>query len=114
MRFLIIAIVTLAACSAATQNYSGDLRPIAGTCDPPSEALLTLRNTTIIFAPASGTTLLRGKIDGQVASADLKLIDPGKQPYHLSFQGVLNGRIITGTYVTPRCRYAATLRLTDD
>jgi hypothetical protein len=114
MRLFLLALLPLAACAAATQNYAGDVRPIAGTCDPASQAVLTIRNRSIIFAPASGTTLLRGERSGQSTNASLTLTDPNKHPYQLTFQGTLEGDTITGTYTTPRCRYAAALRLTND
>jgi hypothetical protein len=114
MRLLILALILLAGCAAATRNYAGDVRPIAGTCDPASQAVLTIRDKAIIFAPASGTIFLRGALAGQSANADLTLTDPNKHPYHLTFQGVLEGRSISGTYTTPRCRYAATLHLIND
>jgi len=114
MRLILLALLPLAACAAATQNYAGDVRPIAGTCDPAGQAVLTISNKSIIFAPASGTLFLRGELSGDSASASLTVTDPNKQPYRLTFQGTLEGKTIAGTYTTPRCRYAATLRLTGD
>jgi len=116
MRFLCLALVPLVACStlANSANYAGQLRPVAGTCDPASQAVLTLRQKKIVFAPAAGTILLRGELIGQRAAAELTLPDANKHPYKLSFQGILAGKDINGTYATPRCRYAVTLHLTSD
>ncbi len=117
MRALLCLLAPLIACSctAATMNYAGPLRPIAGTCDPTTQAVLTRRDTTIIFAPAAGTLFLQGKLSEQKnLAASLILTDPNKQPYHLSFLGLLDGTHISGTYTTPRCRYAADLTLTHD
>ncbi len=117
MRLPPLALLPLlaSACAAPTQNYAGTIRPMAGTCDPTTQAVLTRRDTTIIFAPAAGTLILRGKLTpDQNLAADLTLTDPNKQPYHLTFQGTLIGSRIAGTYTTPRCRYAADLNLTAD
>ena len=105
----------LCSCTAQTLNYAGTLRPVAGTCDPAMQAVLTMRDTTIIFAPAAGTLLLRGdRGDERNLTAALILTDPNKQPYRLSFQGRLDNNHVTGTYTTPRCRYEADLALTHD
>jgi hypothetical protein len=111
-----LAIVPLAACAIAadTLNYAGTMRPLAGTCDPPSQALLTLRRTDIVFAPSSGTLYLQGQLIGQSATAQLDLTDPNKHRYHLQFQAMRTGKNITGTYTTPACRYSVTLHLTGD
>lgn len=109
-------LIPLAACSmvADTLNYAGPMRPVAGTCDPESQAALTLHKTDTVFAPASGTLELHGQVSGQSVMAQLDLTDPNKHPYHLLFEGVRDGKDITGTYTTPRCRYAVTLHLTGD
>jgi hypothetical protein len=101
MRFLCLALAPLATCStmAHSANYAGELRPVAGTCDPASQAVLTLRGTAIVFAPAA---------------AQLTLSDANKHPYRLAFQATLAGNDIIGTYSTPRCRYAVKLHLTRD
>ena len=116
LSIFIPALFPLAACSLLpdTLNYGGTLRPVSGTCDPPTEAVLTIRKADIIFAPASGTLLLRGRITGNALSAGLALTDPNKHPYQLAFQGTRMGTQIAGTYSTPRCRYAVTLHLTGD
>jgi hypothetical protein len=99
---------------AHSANYAGELRPVAGTCDPASQAVLTLRGTAIVFAPAAGTILLHGEVAGQQAAAQLTLSDANKHPYRLAFQATLAGNDIIGTYSTPRCRYAVKLHLTRD
>jgi len=116
MRPQILILIPFAACSipADTLNYAGRMQPLLGTCDPPSEAAITIRNSEIIFTPAAGTIALRGKLSSDSATAELVLIDPNKHPYRLSFQGVRHGKTIAGTYFTPRCRYAITLHLTQD
>jgi hypothetical protein len=103
------------ACTAPTLNYAGSLRPVTGTCDPATQAVLTRRDTSIIFAPAAGTLILHGELSAEKnLAADLILADPNKQSYHLTFQGQLDGKKIVGTYTTPRCRYAVNLLLTGD
>ena len=117
MRAYFFALLPLIACScsAETMNYAGTLRPLAGTCDPTMQAVLTRRGTTIVFAPAAGTLILRGQLSGEKnLAASLTLADPNKQPYRLAFEGILEGTHISGTYNTPRCRYRADLALTGD
>ena len=113
---LILCLPFLAgACTAPTLNYAGTLRPIAGTCDPTEQAVLTRRDTTIIFAPAAGTIELHGQLtNDKNLAAQLTLTDPNKQPYRLTFQGQLDGKRVDGTYTTPRCRYTVNLSLTTD
>jgi hypothetical protein len=104
-----------AACTADTLNYVGTMRPVAGTCDPTTQAVLTRRDTTIIFAPAAGTLELHGQLSNEkILAARLTLTDPNKQPYSLTFRGQLDGKRIDGTYTTPRCRYTVNLSLTTD
>ncbi len=117
MRQVLILCLPLivAACTADTLNYAGNLRPIAGTCDPTSQAILTRRDTTIIFAPAAGTLELHGQLtNDKNLAAKLTLTDPNKQPYNLTFEGELDGKRVDGTYTTPRCHYAVNLTLTTD
>jgi hypothetical protein len=111
-----VALISLASCSMAdaTLTYAGTMRPVSGTCDPQSQAALTLRKTDIVFAPASGTLELRGQLNNQSVSALLDLTDPNKHAYHLRFEGIRSGKEIAGIYTTPRCRYAVTLHLTGD
>jgi hypothetical protein len=114
-RFVILLPAFACACSAPTLNYAGTLRPVAGTCDAQSQAVLTRRDTTILFAPAAGTLTLHGRLNDQkTLAAVLTLQDPNKQPYRLVFQGRLDGNHVSGTYVTPRCHYAVDLSLTQD
>jgi hypothetical protein len=112
---LILLPFLAAGCSAPTLNYAGTIRPVTGTCDPTSQAILTRRDTTIIFAPAAGTIMLRGQLNAaETLTAGLTLTDPNKKPYQLTFQGTLQGKHIDGSYITPRCRYAVDLTLTGD
>jgi hypothetical protein len=116
MRNCLLALISLAGCTinAHTINYVGIMRPVAGTCDPQSEASLTLRGSEIVFAPASGTIFLRGQLTGQTAAAALSLTDPNKRAYPLTFDGTKIGKNISGTYITPRCRYAVVLHQSSD
>ncbi len=114
MRIACLAIpLALCTCAAETIDYVGTMRPLAGTCDPASEASATLRATNLIFAPASGTLLLRGEASAQNLTASLALTDPDKRPYTLTFQGTLKGKDMAGTYTTPSCRYDVALHRTN-
>ncbi len=110
------ALLVLAACTglAETRTYAGPQRPIAGACDPASHATLTRRGTSIVLAPNDGTLTLQGMLAGSELSASTTLTGADKHPYRLTFAGQLAGTQITGTLVTPRCRYALNLALTDD
>lgn len=114
-RTLLIALI-LAGCSGAgrTVVYAGPATPLAGACDPPAQAALTVRGEAIIFVPDSGTLELRGLRNGMRFTADLNLVGADKKPYKLVFSGNLQGRVLRGTYITPRCRYSVALARTGD
>jgi hypothetical protein len=105
--FLLLA---LSCCGDREILFSGPVRPLSGTCDPPATAALTIRHHAILFAPDTGTLALQGTIDpsGHITAA-LTLPGADRAPYHLTLDASRNAGTITGTYATPRCRYAVTL-----
>jgi hypothetical protein len=114
MRFCGMLLLLSSCSDTRTVNFAGDLKPLAGVCDPQTRATLTLRRGQIIFAPAEGTLLLHGEINGTALTANLHLVDANKRPYTLSFHGTRSGPDIQGVYETPRCKYSTALQQTAD
>ena len=103
-----------AGCAASRMDhFAGLLVPEAGTCDPPSRAELTLNGSRVLFTPREGIISLEGVIaaDGAIrAGAMSNGMDHA--PYRQAFVGNLTGRLVIGTFTTPRCRYIANLTAT--
>ena len=119
-RISLLLVLGVSACASnpvgMQGRWVGTVKPISGTCDPASQAVLTIRSGSAppyaaIFAPTGGVLTLRGNSDGnsQVA-ADLHTTGMNHQPYVLAFSGNRNGDLITGTYITQRCRSDVELR----
>ncbi len=103
--------LSLAACESPETLFNGTLQPLSGTCDPSATAVLTLRHHAVAFTPNTGTLVLRGTAEkGGHLSAELTLPGIDHKPYPLSLDATLQGDIVKGTYSTPRCRYAVSLR----
>jgi hypothetical protein len=93
-------------------TYAGDLTPTSGSCEPPGRAMLIRHGRYVQFTPRQGVLILDGQIapDGQVtASLDTQGAD--RKPYHLILRAQLAANQVTGTYITPRCRYAVSLSI---
>ena len=93
--------------------YMGTLHPTGGTCDPPAQASLQVRNNAVDFTPNLGTLTLHGQMgpDGEIR-ASLTVIGAEKKPYTLKFDTPASGanpNTIEGRYITPRCTYSITL-----
>ena len=112
MKVLVVVTALLSACSAesSSRQYTGLLNPIAGSCDPPAQATLTMRGRALLFAPNSGTLVLTGAQDGNALVATQTLTGADRSPYVLEFKGVLHDAKVSGTYQNARCRYQVTLR----
>ena len=111
---LLALAVALSACAnnptGIQGRWVGTVKPVAGTCDPASQAVLTIETGrtppyAAIFSPTAGVLTLHGTSDGtgQVA-ADLHATGMNHQPYVLSFTATRAGDAITGIYVSSRCR----------
>lgn len=107
-----IVVAALTGCAAVPRvTYTGTLTPLSGTCDPASPATLIQTDATVQFTPQNGVLYLDGTIspDGAVhASAETPGMD--RKPYRLVLTAQRQADRIAGTYTTPRCRYAVTLR----
>ncbi len=92
-------------------RWIGTVKPASGSCDPASQAILSIASGrtppyTAIFTPTGGVLALQGSSDGiGHVTADLHTIGMNHQPYALAFSGTRDGDLITGIYITPRCRY---------
>ncbi len=114
-RILALLPLMLAACADAPSTiYAGPVTPQSGMCDPVSQATLTLRKSAFVFAPDSGTIILTGHLTAGQLAASLTLPGADKKPYPVTFAANLNATTISGTYITPRCRYAVSLHATTD
>ncbi len=111
---LLVLAAALCACTNSPTGiqgrWVGTVKPVAGTCDPVSQAVLIIEAGrtppySALFSPTAGVLALQGTSDGtgQVA-ADLHGTGMNHQPYVLSFAATRTGNAITGTYITPRCR----------
>jgi hypothetical protein len=91
-------------------TYGGDLTPTSGSCEPTGRAMLTRHGRYVQFTPREGVLILDGQIapDGQV-TASLDTHGADRKPYHLTLRAQLTANQVTGTYTTPRCRYAVSL-----
>jgi hypothetical protein len=107
----VMLLAALAGCSANQPvTYAGDLTPTAGTCDPPARAVLIRRGHYVQFTPRQGVLILDGQVaPGGRISAEADRPGADGKPYRLLLQAALAGPAITGSYVTPRCRYAVKL-----
>jgi len=108
-------VLLLSACTNPETLFSGPTKPIAGTCDPPTTSVLTLRHRAVAFAPNTGALVLRGMEDpsGHL-TASLTLRGADHKPYALILDADRHDAVIEGTYTTPRCRYLIALRQTAD
>ena len=116
MRHVLPVLLTLAACNSIyqTRTYAGRQTPLAGICNPPSQASLTQRGSQFILAPGDGTLTLEGPAAGDILHLEATLIGADRLPYRLVFQGQLAKAEIVGTLTTPRCRYALAFKRTGD
>lgn len=91
-------------------RWVGTVKPVSGSCDPASQAILSIESGTTppfaaIFTPTGGVLALHGSSDGtRHVTADLHTVGMNHQPYTLVFNGTGDGDLIKGTYITPRCR----------
>ena len=116
---ILTLVLPLFACEANPTGlqgrWTGAVNPVSGTCDPPSQAILTIRAGgappyAALFSPTSGVLTLQGTSDGtHQVDADLHAVGMNHQPYVLAFSGTKAGDTITGTYVSQRCRAEVTL-----
>ncbi len=112
-RTFFLAPLILSSCAGPEVIFSGQTRPLAGTCDPPATAVLTVRHRAVAFAPSTGTLVLKGTEDAAGhLSADLTLPGIDHKPYRLTLDATRQADAVVGIYITPRCRYAISLRQT--
>ena len=116
---LLTALATSACANSPTGlqgRWIGEVKPISGTCDLGSQAVLTIESGgkspySAIFAPTGGVLTLHGNSDGiSRVDADLHATGANHQSYILVFTGNKAGNLILGTYITQRCRSVVELR----
>lgn len=111
----IVPLILLTACgvsAASDGRWLGTMTPDPATpgCET-GRASLVATHGTVLFTPNEGTLMLQGAAapDGLV-TAVRTTTGADKKPYALRLAARLDGDRITGTYATPRCSYAVTLR----
>jgi hypothetical protein len=106
-----LLLLSLAGCSGAPQTFTGQLEPISGTCDDANRATLQRHGAIVQFTPQDGVLTLDGTVSsaGEITAVQ-QTLGMDRKPYRLMFTGVLAGTVITGQYVTPRCRYRVSLQ----
>ncbi len=106
-----LAVLPAACAGTVTEGYYGAVTPQAGVCDAAHAASLTIRQDHVRFAPTQGVLVLAGSIapDGEI-NASLTLPDVNRKPTQYRLKARLAGDEITGSYVTPRCTSAISLK----
>jgi hypothetical protein len=113
-RTFFLAPLILSTCAEPEAMFTGQPKPLAGTCDPPGTAILTVRHRAVAFAPSTGTLVLKGTADAAGhLTADLTLPGSDHKPYRLTLDATRHADSVEGTYITPRCRYAISLKQTN-
>ncbi len=116
MRLVALAgCAVLAGCAgllpAADVRYVGHIVP-EGTCGAESPATLVVRAGRFNFTPTDGVLLIAGAVgsDGTVAG---QLVTPGvdHKPFAMTLAAKITGADVSGSYVTPRCRFSVALSL---
>ena len=108
-------LLLLTACAGPTAatdgQWFGDMTPLqpAPGCPPGRANLVSTRNA-VLFTPGEGTQTLAGMIaaDGTM-TAERVTTGADKKPYAVAFTARIADGVISGSYVTPRCRYAVRL-----
>ena len=108
-------LAVLAGCAGvlpgSTVRYTGHIVP-EGTCGAESPATLVVRGGRFDFTPTDGVLLIAGTVaeDGTVAG---QLITPGvdRKPFAMKLAAKIVGAEVTGSYITPRCRFTVALNL---
>ena len=108
-------LLLLAACASPTAatdgQWFGDMTPEqpAPGCPPGRASLVSTRNA-VLFTPNEGTQTLVGTIEaGGAIAAERKTVGADKKPYVVTLSARVADEAISGTYATPRCRYAVRL-----
>jgi hypothetical protein len=109
----LLFLAPLAACASSQTEvrggWIGTITPVAGTCDPASQAWLHVHNGVAHFTPGLGTLDLTGTATGNSVSADAELRGMDGRPYRLAFRATRTDDTLTGTYITPRCRASVSM-----
>lgn len=108
-------LLALAGCAdvlpGSDARYTGHIVP-EGTCGTEAPATLVVRRPRFTFTPTDGVLLIAGEValDGTLAG---QLTTPGvdHRPFTMTLAARIAGREVSGTYVTPRCRFRVALSL---
>ncbi len=108
-------LLALAGCAGvlpgADARYTGHIVP-ESACGTEAPATLVVRRSRFTFTPTDGVLLIAGDMAGDGTLAG-QLTTPGvdHKPFTMTFAARIAGTEVSGTYVTPRCRFRVTLSL---
>lgn len=108
-------LLLLAACASPTAatdgRWFGDMTPEqpSQVCQPGRASLVSTRDA-VLFTPNEGTQTLTGTITpARTVTAERTTTGTDKKPYVMTLAARIEDGVVTGTYATPRCRYAVRL-----
>jgi hypothetical protein len=103
---------SLTACSpvAREARYTGTMTP-ESACGATEHATLVVATGTASFAANDGAVVVPATVapDGKLAG-QLVLTGGDKKPFPLTLEGTVTQDTATGSYTTPRCRFALSLK----
>jgi hypothetical protein len=107
-----LVLVLLAACAPRQARYTGTLTPETA-CGTAGRATLTVMDGRARFTPNDGAVVVPGEVaaDGSL-SGRLERTGADNKPYPVTLEGTVTEEVATGSYVTPRCRFALLLTRT--
>lgn len=114
-RLALASFMALTACSGShgpapskdpRGRWMGALVTEQGQCPDQDDSLLQIEDEMIVFSPANGSVILKGKRgkSNDVITASLTQSDQNHKPYRMVFRGHPVGNAIGGIYATPNCR----------
>jgi hypothetical protein len=100
----------LGACGSREARYTGTMTP-ESACGATEHATLMVVEGNASFAANDGAVVVPATVapDGKLAG-QLVLTGGDKKPFPLALDGMVTQDAATGTYTTPRCRFALSLK----
>jgi hypothetical protein len=102
--------VLLGACASREARYAGVMTP-QSACGATEHATLMVVEGKASFAANDGAVVVPATVapDGKLAG-QLVLTGGDKKPFPLTLEGTVTDDAATGSYMTPRCRFALSLK----
>jgi hypothetical protein len=110
-RVVALGLATFAgACASHEVRYSGAMTP-ESACGAAEHATLMVIEGNASFAANDGAVVVPATVaPGGKLTGSLVLTGGDKKPFPLTLDGVVTEQSATGTYSTPRCRFALSLK----